>query len=193
MVNRSGLPKRPAKSFLQPTESKHMAGPFNDDPNRRPDLPRSPWWDWDDIRNRDWTPPTLPMPPSSGPRLPWWVDPRLLPTGPNLTPTPSLPPQPTPSQVPMSLINPSEAAPNQPLPHYGQNGHGQYGPIDSAPTAGPVSGATPAEIPGGLLGMLYAMIQQSEPKQDAGPNSSPLGASQQATPEWRLGRRTYRA
>ena len=165
-----------------------MAGPFNNDPDRRPDLPRSPWWDWDDVRNRDRTPPSLPMPPSSGPGLPWWVDPRFVPTRPNLLSAPSLPPQPAPPQVPMSRIDPSEAAPNQPLSYYDRNANGQRRPSNSTPAGvGPAAGAVPAETAGNLIALLYAMMRPRDPKQEAGLVSNPKDASQ-VLPERRLGR-----
>lgn len=173
-----------------------MAGPFKSNPDREPDLPHSPYWDWEDFRKKDWTPPALPMRPNSPPgpgRLPWWVDPRNLPTIPNLPPTPSQPPRPTTPQDLISLVAPSEPSPNRPPSHDGQNGDGQRGPINSAPTSiGLATSATPSNSPGGLLGMLYAMMQRGGPKPDVALDSNPQDALEPAPPERRLMRRTYR-
>jgi len=151
-----------------------MTSSFKDDSYRRPNFaidgalpqpqPKVPWW----VNTR--VPPTLPnpLPGSWVPQLPSPLQ------GPNLFPAPVPPPLQTPHDVdppryPNSLLTETLS-----------------GRAEGAPKM------APAERPGGLLGMLYEMMRQSEPNPDSGFDSNPRDASQQAPPERRLGRRTYR-
>jgi hypothetical protein len=149
-----------------------MTRPFNDDVNRGPDLPRD--WrkskEFEEFKNR--TLPTLPSPPPA--LYPWWVNP----------PTPPALPDPAPGSYPY-WVNPP-TPPMLPSPDPGT----RY-PFNFAPAGiSPATGAAPAA--GGLLGMLYEMMRQSEPKPDGGFDSNPQDVSQQAPPERQLVRRTYR-
>jgi hypothetical protein len=157
----------------QANASKHMTAPFEDDSYQSPNLaydgiipkvlqPELRPW-WDLEEVRKWTPPTYP----------WWVNP----------PTPPALPDPPPGSYPYWVIPPAPPTLPSPTPGTGR-------PINSFPVGGSATDAAPAA--GGLLGMLYAMMQQSEPKPDGGFDSSPQDVSQQALPERRLGRRTYR-
>jgi len=186
-----------------------MTAPFKDYFYQRP------WWK----EIEDWTPATLPgsdsepkpwwVDPSKPQTLPdsapWskpvidgypsWVDPPTLRTLPSPAPEPwNLPPLLRP-QGPGSSSDPSEGAPkNWLLSYHDRNGDDRRRPINSAPAGiGPATGEAPAESAGGLLGILYEMMRQSEPpKPDAGFDSNPQDTSQRAPPERRLGRRTYR-
>jgi hypothetical protein len=149
-----------------------MAKPFNDDINRGPDLPRTPWYEWKEFKDRNWVPPELPRLPSPplGPR-PWWLDPSA----------PQTPPSPAPGSNPWWMSPPPSTVPGA-APE-------AWRPINSAPAA---LGAAAIESAGGLLGMLSAMVRQGEPMPQGGVDSNPQDASQDARAERRLGRRTYR-
>jgi hypothetical protein len=97
-------------------------------------------------------------------------------------------------QGPKSSTDPSEGAPrNSLLAHYDQNGDDRRQPINSAPAGiATATGVASTERAGGLLGILYEMVQRGELKPDAGFDSNPRDASRQASPLRRLGRRTYR-
>ena len=176
-----------------------MASPFKDDSFQPPNwaldgaIPRMlrPWEEWIPP-----TPPTLPN-PALRPQpaidgYPWWVDPWTLPRSPDLVPVPSEPPLPAPPRGPNSFTDPLGDTQRSWLQSYGQNVVSQRGPINPAPEF-PANGALPAEGSGGLLGILYEMMRQSEPKPDGGVDPNPQNTSHQASPERRLGRRTYRA
>lgn len=153
-----------------------MASRFNNDPNRGPDLPHSPWWDWEDFRKRDWTPPTYQTPPNTPPApgpLPWWVDP-------SIPQTPQAPGGPMPWWTP-------RLTPRPPSSPDALNEDGKGGPINANSGSQPISTA-PAARAGGLLGMLYTVMQQG----GSSPDGSVDSKSAQAVPERRLGRRTYR-
>jgi hypothetical protein len=193
-----------------------MTAPFKDGSYRRPNFgfdgivpeilqpkpkPKFPaWWELEDIKN--WAPPTYPTFPNPAPGP--WI-PQLPSPPPGRSPFPDpLPIPPThdvdPPKHSNSLVteNPpgrSEAAPKNWLLSYSdQNGDYQRVPIDSAPAGiGLATGITPAESPGGLLGMLYAMMRQSGPDRDSSLDSDPQDISRQALPERRLVRSTYRA
>jgi hypothetical protein len=188
-----------------------MTARFKDDSYRRPNLgfdgmvpellqskPKpetkpKPWWELDEIKN--WSPPTYPtLPRGWTPQLP---SPRQGPS-PFPDPLPVPPPHDVdPPKHPNSLVteNPSgrtEDTIGNWLQSYGQNGDAQRGLISPGPGA-PATGPLPAESSGGLLGMLYEMMRQGEQTPDGGVVPNPQDASQQASPERWLGRRTYRA
>src|ERR1700694_2692050 len=122
-----------------------MSDPVNDDINRHPDLRY--WWNWEHKY------PTYPIPPSPppGPR-PWFLTP------PGASPDPwRKPAVPTLPIGPNSSIDSSEDAPGGHLSYHGQNGENHRHPINSLPTA---VGAAPADRAGGLLGMLYALLDR---------------------------------
>src|SRR6266700_6488761 len=158
-------PIRPSKDadakLLCPTQivrARKMTSPFNDDFNRGPDLPRD--WrklnEFEEFKNR--TLPTLPSPPPAP--YPWWVNP----------PTPPALPDPPPRPYPYWVIPPAPPALPSPVPGTGHQ-------INSAPAGSPATGV--AAVTGGLLGMLYAMMQQSESRPDADFDSNPQDLSQQ--------------
>ncbi len=131
-----------------------------------------------------------PGPKTRNDGYPWWVDPSTVPISLN---SPSVPPFPSRPQGPSSRTDPPDGAPtNWLLSYYDQNRGTQPSPINSAP-GDSASGAAPSDNAGGLLGMLYATARQGAPNPDRGFDPNPQGPSQQETPEWRLGRRTYRA
>jgi len=88
-----------------------------------------------------------------------------------------------PGSYPYWIIPPAPPMLPSPAP-------GNRKPVNSAPISlNPKTGA--AQSAGGLPGMLYAIMQESEAKPDGDPDTNPQGASQ-ALPERRLGRRTKR-
>jgi hypothetical protein len=185
-----------------------MASPVRDDAYRRPNFAvdgaipeyfRRPAWFNPQIPSTLPSPPPgpLPMPPLPSPPRSTnpFPDPSPLPRPPQAPPPHDVdPPEHPNSLVTQNLSGRPEGAPeNWLLAHYDQNGDVRRRPINSAPAGiGPAAAVAPAESAGGLLGMLYEMMQQRELKPDAGFASNPQDASQQAPPERRLGRRTYR-
>ena len=131
------------------------------------------------------------------PRLPQWVDPRGLPTLPSPPPVPWVPSLPSPPKGRNPFTDPLAVPPppQTPPPHDVDPPNNPNWLIaeNLSGRAESARNVAPAESPGGLLGMLYEMMRQGGPKPDAGFDSNREEASEQAPPERRLGRRTYRA
>lgn len=166
-----------------------MSSPFKDDSYRYPNLaldgaiPRElrPW--------EEWVPPTppaaLPDPPSwpipQMDELPWWVDPRSLPERWKL-------PLPGSSHGPDRHSRQSQPQQARPL----AAGMPQFSNPFVAENHLIRSASAPIDRPGDLRGLFYEMMLQSARTPDAGSDAYPSDASQQAPPQRRLVRRTYR-